>query len=88
MQSVWFLLVTCRTKKKASRAAALSFPPEVWQLIACQMSMTEWARVSGICRTTWELQLDEINLTMLEKAAGVYFCCKITHLHSSRPVCI
>ncbi len=40
----------------------VSLPTEVWQLIAARMDSKDWARASGICRASWEVQVEEICL--------------------------
>ncbi|EIE18831.1 hypothetical protein COCSUDRAFT_59762 [Coccomyxa subellipsoidea C-169] len=42
---------------------AVAFPPDVWRIIAGHLTLNEWARISGTCKTTWQLQLDELHLT-------------------------
>ncbi|CAL8466164.1 g5700 [Coccomyxa elongata] len=36
------------------------FLPEIWRVIAGHLGMRSWARVAGICKATWHLQLDPI----------------------------
>ncbi|BDA51043.1 hypothetical protein COCOBI_17-2630 [Coccomyxa sp. Obi] len=37
-------------------------PPEIWRVIAGHLGPRKWARVAGICKATWHLQLDPVHL--------------------------
>ncbi|EIE21762.1 hypothetical protein COCSUDRAFT_56208 [Coccomyxa subellipsoidea C-169] len=39
------------------------FPEEIWQNVASRLSLRDWARASGACRTTWNLQLVNVAVT-------------------------
>ena len=39
------------------------FPEEIWQNVASRLSLRDWARASGACRTTWNLQLVDVAVT-------------------------
>ncbi len=38
----------------------VSLPEEIWQNVASRLSLRDWARASGLCRTTWKLQLLDV----------------------------
>ncbi len=38
-------------------------PDEIWQKIASHMSIKDWAKASGMCKTTWILQLHSVKVT-------------------------
>lgn len=48
----------------------MTLPIEVWRIISSQMSIREWVRVSGTCKTTWQLVLEDVQLDWWAGAAG------------------
>jgi hypothetical protein len=48
----------------------MTLPIEVWRIISSQMSIREWVRVSGTCKTTWKLALEDVQLDWRAGAAG------------------
>ena len=56
------LMTWCRCRMGLQRQKAVNLPPDVWRIISKKLTIREWARVSGTCRTTWQLQLDMIDL--------------------------
>ena len=38
-------------------------PAEIWQKIASFLTLREWAKACGACRTTWNLQLLRVSMT-------------------------
>lgn len=40
-----------------------ALPEEIWRMIASYMDVKQWAKTSGLCKTTWKLQLDSIELS-------------------------
>ncbi|EIE26872.1 hypothetical protein COCSUDRAFT_59379 [Coccomyxa subellipsoidea C-169] len=47
-----------------------SLPPEIWQAIARYLSARDWARVAGVCKTTWQLRLPEVRIKQNELRQG------------------
>jgi hypothetical protein len=48
----------------------MKLPTEVWRIISSQMSIREWVRVSGTCKTMWQLALEDVQLDWWAGAAG------------------
>ena len=44
-----------------------SLPPDLWRVIAGHLPLDEWARVSAVCKTTWHLQLETVDLWWLQE---------------------
>lgn len=36
--------------------------PEIWRVIAGHLGPCEWARVAGMCKATWHLQLNAVTI--------------------------
>ncbi len=47
-------------QKGLARGVILSLPEDVWRNVASHMTLREWARVSGLCKSTWKLDLHSI----------------------------
>lgn len=40
----------------------LSLPEDVWRKIGSLMNLQHWARISGVCKTTWKLELECVDI--------------------------
>ncbi len=40
--------------------STMALPGEVWLKIADHMNIYDWAKASGTCKATWQLQLETV----------------------------
>ncbi len=52
----------CSCRQGKQHHSSRNLPPEIWQRIARYLGPTEWAKVAGMCRSTWRLQLDSVRM--------------------------
>ncbi|KAK9904081.1 hypothetical protein WJX75_003999 [Coccomyxa subellipsoidea] len=52
-----------KRKKELPRAIELSLPGDVWRNVASHMDLWDWVRASGLCKTTWKLELDSVKVS-------------------------
>ena len=51
-------------EEEIPHSSSTQLPPDVWRFIASRLSVKEWAKASGISKTTWNLQLDKLDLDL------------------------
>lgn len=52
-----------RTQDGSPSHFEISLSEEIWQKVASFMDVRDWAKISGLCKKTWQLDLPSIMIT-------------------------